>query len=397
LALNRCEDAKHSYQTAWDLATQNATAQPELAAFKSDAGVALARFYRDSGANEDALWLLQQVVTAARNAGDTPQQIWALAEIGRAQRELGDLTQAQQTYQETLALLRNQLPNAVDTEAELLTDLAKVLRSNNDAATAVLRLEEAALLVSGNDYPQQRTATLVELARAYGDQKQYSDALQSYNEALMLVRSASGWRDRAAQETEILLGMGAIYAAQLQFADGIQSYEAAQALASSSGNLLLQGEAYDQLGRLYRDSQQYGPALNSFQKALPIAQRLIQSNVGCALPVAGSWSATIYKNMGKVYQALNQLDKALTAYETARTLAKQQDNTALDQEMAAAVSNVYRLQGRHDEALALAQELGDFELEDKILNEMGRLMRDAGQLDLALEPYEQALERAREV
>ena len=137
------------------------------------------------------------------------------------------------------------------------------------------------------------------------------------------------------------------------------------------------------------------PAIDSF--SCPEAEIAIHDFL--TLAESGQWVLT-----GQIFADRNLLSQGLQAYQTALTLAQDEENKHRQGTCLNNIGNLLHDQGRVDEALAhyqqalqIAEQLGDLRGKATCLNNIGNLLRDQGRIDEALAHYQQALQIAEQL
>jgi tetratricopeptide (TPR) repeat protein len=108
--------------------------------------------------------------------------------------------------------------------------------------------------------------------------------------------------------------------------------------------------------------------------------------------------------LGIAYRNMGQIQKAITFYEDALTIAREQEDKHNKAAWLGNLGNCYADLGQtqraieyHEQALTIAREIGDRPGEGHCLGNLGNCYADLGQTQRAIEVYEQALAIAREI
>jgi tetratricopeptide (TPR) repeat protein len=140
------------------------------------------------------------------------------------------------------------------------------------------------------------------------------------------------------------------------------------------------------IGFLYKALGQKQKALEFFQEALPI----IQEVGNCA------GEAAILNNIGEIYYGFGQKQKALKFFQEALPIAQALGNRAYEAVTLVNIGFVYNALGQKqkaleyfEKALPIAQEVGNRAYEAATLNNIGFLYKALGQNQKALEFYQE--------
>lgn len=189
-------------------------------------------------------------------------------------------------------------------------------------------------------------------------------------------------------EGATLNNIGAIYDDLGQYQTALEYFEQALAIRQKLGDLYGEGDTLNNIGETYRNQGQYQLALDYYQQALAIALQLGD----------GSSEGTLLNNIGAVYDNQSRYETALDHYEQALAIARQVGNLAGKGRTLNNQGGVYVHLGQYEraldyfgQALSLQRQIGDRLGEGGTLTNMGGVYDDLGQYDAALKHYEQAL------
>ncbi len=234
---------------------------------------ALAVAYTNVRSPQQALAIYEQVLAAVRKRQDTTQEVETLKNIGTLHLSWFDYPQAGTTYEELLNIATKQGDSAA--RVTYLQELAYIYQRSKQPQKAIkvrnqlveiyqqannLTAIPALKMAIGSDYELlgQEDATLLQEAfNNYQDayltawqSQQYIRASEALRKVISMYRSY-GKIEEALQASQILL----------------QTEE----LASNFYGLMT---AYDQIGQIYLERNNYSQALAAFQKGLEFAQQL---------------------------------------------------------------------------------------------------------------------------
>jgi len=213
-------------------------------------------------------------------------------------------------------------------------------------------------------------------------------AFQSYED---LERGASCVR--GVEQGYYLLHWGWIVQRLIDTSRGLKLIE--QALGIGQGqDRQLELQALNNMGEVYQATGQPQRALELYEQALPL-MREHGDRTG---------EAATLNNIALVYQATGQPQRALELYEQALPLIRELGDHTWEVTTLNNIALVYQATGQlqralelYEQALPLMRELGNCTGEATTLNNMAGVYQATGQPERALELFEQALPLVREV
>ncbi|MEC4813976.1 MAG: tetratricopeptide repeat protein [Scytonema sp. PMC 1069.18] len=234
---------------------------------------ALGQAYQQVRSPKQAVEVYNQVLATQKQQGDTAAEIETLKTLGELNLSWFDYPSAAAAYEQLLtwASSRGDLLNQLAYLQQLVyiydqakqpqnalkvrTQLAKVYQqTNNYIQLSELKLEIAedyeALAEENPSLLQEAFSNYQVAYRTAWELQQYVGAAEALQKLINLYRS-TGQMEEALQTSSILIQ--------------------AQELANNSFGLM---NAYDQIGQIYVQRQDYPQARTAFQKALEIAQQL---------------------------------------------------------------------------------------------------------------------------
>ena len=255
----------------------------------------MGRIYTDLGQEDKALDLLNQALTFWRALPSRAGEAETLNNIGKVYNNLGQHDDALKYLNQSLAIWHelNAPPGAPSAQnAPTGPAPAQAATTSSFLATASINGE---------------ASTLDNLGRAWSDMGDGKQALDDFNQALLIFRNL-GERNG---EALVLNDTGPAYAALGQKQKALEVYNQAIALWRELGNR--QGEALtlNNLGRLYNDLGEHQTALDYYNQALPI-WREVGNPSGEALALSDIGRA--YADLGQPAKALDFQTQALPIY-----------------------------------------------------------------------------------
>jgi len=182
--------------------------------------------------------------------------------------------------------------------------------------------------------------------------------------------------------------IGGIHRAQGRYAEALESYQKALAIYERIRDQQGIADCYNNIGVINVDQGQYAEALESYQKALPIYERL-DDRQGIA---------NCYNNIGVINVYQGRYAEALEAYQKALAIYEPIGNQEGMATSYRNIGNIHRAQGRYAEALeayqkafAIYEHIGNSWGMAACYNSIGNFQSDQGWYAEALESYQKAL------
>ncbi len=226
--------------------------------------IALGETYHYLGGYTKALQYLE---LAQRAANDPFDRGWALQAIGDVQFNLGEYKQAQDYYQQALAIRRS-VGDRLGA-ARTLSSLGLAYQELSQFEAALSSYQEALSIISGLGDSTGRVYLLNNLSRAYLKQGQTQPALDYLQQALATTRLING-TGRALTFTNL----GNYYRQLQQYAQAIDFYEQALAWARKNGDRVGEAKALSGLGETLLESGQSERATQALQASLDAFEQL---------------------------------------------------------------------------------------------------------------------------
>jgi len=202
-----------------------------------------------------------------------------------------------------------------------------------------------------SSYPVGEGVAALGEAVKWRSQRQYDSALSRAQTALRIFQD----KERLDYEGKTYHLIGLIHYAQGRYAEALESYQKALTIRERIGDQQGIADCYNNIGIIHADQGRYAEALEAYQKALAIHER-IGDQQGIAI---------CYNNIGNIYKAQGRYAEALEAYQKALAI---RERIGDQRGMASSYNNIgiiHRVQGRYTEALeafqkalAIAQSLG---------------------------------------
>jgi tetratricopeptide (TPR) repeat protein len=220
-----------------------------------------------------ALQAYQQVLATVRQAQDASAEVETLNTIGELHLSWFDYPQAAATYQELLGLAAAKGDRM--NQAAYLQQLAYIYEEGKDYQQSVNILNQIAeIYVSENNLTQIPKLKLAIAANYAALAKQQPDfitqAFKSYQEAY-----TSAWElEQYVNAGEALQKLIALYRSQGQIDAALQTSSILLEAETRASNFYGLMQAYDLIGQIYLERQQYPQAKTAFQQGLMLAQQI---------------------------------------------------------------------------------------------------------------------------
>ncbi|HYW19221.1 MAG TPA: hypothetical protein VE956_07870 [Nodularia sp. (in: cyanobacteria)] len=220
-----------------------------------------------------AVEVYQQILTAVEQKQDAVAVLQTLTTMGELHLSWFDYPQAAATYERLLNLTATQSDST--NELAYLQQLRYIYQQTKQSQAAVDTLKRLAEI-----YTQENKLTQIpELKLAIGSNYEslakekpslVTEAFNNYQEAyLMAVRSR-----QYARAGEALQKLIPLYRSEGQIEEALQTSQILIETQKQAVNYYGLMQAYDQIGQLYLERQEYPQALAAFQKGLELAQQL---------------------------------------------------------------------------------------------------------------------------
>jgi serine phosphatase RsbU (regulator of sigma subunit) len=182
--------------------------------------------------------------------------------------------------------------------------------------------------------------------------------------------------------------MGIIHETQGRYAEALESYQKALTIRERIGDQQGIANCYNNIGTIHAKQERYAEALESYQKALTIRER-IGDQQGIA---------NCYNNIGNIHKAQGRYAEALESYQKALTIRERIGNQQRIAGLYNNIGNIHADQGRYAEALeayqkalAISERIGDQENIALSYTNIGTLYQAQGLYPIARTYFQKAL------
>lgn len=296
---NNYDEAEKFYNNALNLAQKNGDKQNE-----AKAKINISIINDVYGNIEKARSGFKEAINTAQNINDFESQALGYSELGVSFSFTNELIKAKQNYLKSYALYSmtgNKLRLAL-----LANNLGKVFMTMFDY-NAALKYYQEGIDLSGENKRAQ-VLNLMGLADVYTNLSNYSKALELYREA----KNISSQIKEASIEADIDYGLGSLYFNLDRNKSALDYFKNSNKL-SKGLNPYLTAETFNQIGLVYYRLDSLEKAEKYFYNSLKIGDELNDAYT----------NALAYTNLALVYEAKNNLNKALNFIEKAKTISRQ--------------------------------------------------------------------------
>lgn len=344
------------------------------------------RLQRDLGRLRQARASFDEAAVGAERSGDDTLLGEALCELGTFHRLAGELDEAESLYRRAYALL-----GAVDASgprARTMAELAELALARDRYGDAVNRFNEALLLRRKLGDLGGEARTLTGLARVCLRRGEFRQGLSFCRRALATYEEVGDARGMA--RTNGLMGQlhevrGSLEKARRRFEIALRAF------ARLTDD---QGKAWARvgLGRLAQRRADLQGARKAFRQALGVFQELED----------GRGASACHQGLGDVERLRGRPSRAIAHYGDAMLLRRRLGMAAASAETLQALGLVHGYRGEFDRALGylaeaqqLRGEVGDRRALARCISDRALVLRDAGEDEEAYGLFEQSLSMKR--
>ncbi|QMS89780.1 tetratricopeptide repeat protein [Nostoc edaphicum CCNP1411] len=332
--------------------------------------------------HQQAIQILQQVLTITRELKDQKREAIALLGLGFNYNALGAKQKALEFYNQALPLYRAVGDRAG--EATTLNNIGKVYDNLGEKQKALEFYNQALPLRRAVGDRADEATTLNNIGTVYNALGEKQKALEFYNQALPLYRAVG---DREGVATT-LNNIGTVYSALGEKQKALEFYNQALPLYRAVGDREGVATTLNNIGQFYDNLGEKQKALEFYNQALPL-YRAVGDRAGVA---------NTLNNIGAVYNALGEKQKALEFYNQALPLYSAVGDRAGEATTLNNIGTLYSDLGEkqkalefYNQALPLSHAVGNRASVASTLNNIGTLYSDLGEKQKALDFYNQAL------
>jgi CHAT domain-containing protein/tetratricopeptide (TPR) repeat protein len=330
-----------------------------------------------AASSEQAAAKLDSAANLYQQLGEIDFQGWSLLLAGQYWVRLSDYNRAAERYTRASAAFEKAgdpvgRANALD----FLGDISEVLR---DYPKAIETASKELSLARAEHLPELEAAALSILGRAYSALGDKQLALDDFQQAITIARSIG---DRT-RESAALRAAASLYNSLGDYEKALGLYQDVLKIERARGQPLNEAAALSNIGSSYASLKQTAAAIQYFEQAIALFR-----STGGGRPAL----ATTLGDCGQAYLAMHEPSKAVPLLEEALTISRETSNRWSESyalmniaRSRAGTSDSQGTAGLLADALRIAQQIDDPQLQSIILFEKARVERARGNLEPARE------------
>jgi CHAT domain-containing protein/uncharacterized protein HemY len=354
------------------------------------------------GQHQEAIALWHQAFQLFQDMGELESQMVTLNILASVYEQLGQRESVIQLLDSGLAVIR-QLRNSPRErlgqwaiESSFLGTVGLAYAGMEEHGQAAKLHQQALEIAQQIGDRTEEARALNNLGIAYRHQGEVQQAIRAYEQSLAVAEELADWE----RQVNALGNLANTYRLSGEYRQAIDLYERAIAIAQEidSGQVftlnLFLANSYQALGGEYSDQGKYQQALVYLQRAHGITSSGFGNNTAFEIEILNRMGIT-YRNLGQYQPALNVLQQALA-------IAHDIQDREMEGHVLGNLGNTYMNLGQfqqgfelHQASLRIAQELDDPLLESRALGNVGQAYALLGEVQQAIEISERRLEIAR--
>ncbi|MGC8659587.1 MAG: CHAT domain-containing tetratricopeptide repeat protein [Desulfomonilaceae bacterium] len=228
----------------------------------------LAGVYNYWSQYEKAIEYLEKALVIRRKVGDVHGEGVTLNNIGESYRALGQYSKALERLQNCLEI--GQKVGDVALEGSALNNIGLVYDAWGQYGKALEYFEKAISISRKIGQVRGEETTLNNIGNVYLSWGQYAKALDYYDKSLSISRKIGDLQ----QEGTTLNNISAIYIFSGQYTKATENLKEALSITKKIGDTMINGATLEGLGATYVQMGKFDEALDSFQEALQIYKKI---------------------------------------------------------------------------------------------------------------------------
>ena len=279
--------------------------------------------------------------------------------------------------------LYNQLLNKLDDNWQCLclTDLGRAYDSLGNYHQAIEYHQQSLTIAQQIGNRNGEGTVLGNLGNAYYSLGNYHQAIEHYQQSLTIFQQIVA----RYGEGSALSNLGNAYLRLGDYNQAIDYYQHSLTIFQQIGNRYGEGSALGNLGNAYNRLGDYDQAIEHYQQSLTIFQQIgDRYGEGNALG-----------NLGNAYRRLGNYHQAIEHYQQSLTIAKQIGNRNGESIFLCALGNAYRRLGNYHQAIEHYQQSLTIAKQISTRNEEGNALGNLGEVYYKLEDYPQSLKHSQ--
>ena len=365
------------YEQALDFHQQSLAIIRELQ-YRANEGLTLQSIgdvYLSQEKYKEAIRFYQQSLAIARELENRGYEVSVLQSLGKVYLSQEQYQQAISTYQESLEIARESGDQV--TEERALGALSFWHQRLGNYKQAIdFGQQQLEINLIRNDIRGVAIA-LSHIGAPFITLSRYDIGIDYYQQALEIAREL----EDSSLESGFLYTLGVIHRLLGQYESSIEFHEQALSIAREDKNRASEGINIQALGAVYYYQGRYQRSIEFTEKALEIAQEI------------GNTSLESYAlvSLGFNYNALGSYKVAIYFYERTLSLTRKIDERRLESIVRGKLGEAYKNLGQYTlaleeyrQALSISREIGYRDGEGLWLNNIGYLLADQSQPELAI-------------
>jgi tetratricopeptide (TPR) repeat protein len=348
---------------------------------------------------QQAIALYEQALLIWRKIGDRIQEFSTLSSISTAYKAFSQYQKALEYDNQALVITR-ELKDRFS-EAATLVNVAGDYRNLGESQKALEYYNQVLSFYQAEKKLDLAAETLQNIGGVYFfNLSETQKALDAYNKALKIQRTTNN----TAAQASTLSAIASVYSSLGEYQKALPLFNQALEIQRLRKDINGQSQIYQQIGLLYYLLGENQQSLNSLNQALKLQQQAQGNLSGTPLFLHLARQASIIQSIASTYTSLGDYPKAISYYNTARSLNQKAGNRNSEAFVLKGLSGTYNELGDKQkaleslkQALELQRAIHNPENEASTLADIGDIYQSFGDYQKALDTYNQALTLQRQL
>ncbi|MEM9219265.1 MAG: tetratricopeptide repeat protein [Cyanobacteria bacterium P01_F01_bin.150] len=392
------------YEQAIDFAEQELGIAGELGDRAEEGHILrkLGILYKNLGQYERSIDFHEQSLSIAHELGDRARQGMALNNLGDANQNLGHCTKAIEFYSESLAIAQELDEPGITAHALLMSGLCyislgefqKAIESQEEMLilseefqkTVELQEEEVSVTSSQQIDFQAVKAFIFWLSGfSHLGLSEYQQASDLFNQSLASFKETGGYKEFARLS---LIGLGYVYGVLGQYQEGIEVFQEQLVFGRQINDTIWELMSLQSLGNLHKEQGEFQSAINFYQAVIEVTQDIGDVYYE-SLAFAGL--GDVYNRQGKYQQALETLEQSLAVRPESDSPLGKGYIWNVKGEVYQNLGEYQKSLENYQKSLITFQEINARNEEGEVLGNIGSLLAESDQIELAITFYKQSV------
>ncbi|MCV3216074.1 tetratricopeptide repeat protein [Plectonema radiosum NIES-515] len=348
---------------------------------------------------QKAIALYSQALLIWRKIGDRIQEFSTLSKIATAYKAFSQSQKALEYDNQALVITRELKSSLL--EAQTLVNVAGDYRNLGESQKALQYYNQVLSFYQAEKKLDLAAETLQNIGGVYFfNLSETQKALDAYNQALKIQRTTNNTPAQASTLSEI----ASVYTSLGEYQKALPILNQALEIQRLRRDINGQSEIYGKIGLLYYLLGENQQSLNSLNQALKLQQQAQFNLSGTPLFLNLLRQAVIIQNIAGTYKSLGDYPKAISYFNSARSLNQKAGNRNSEAFVLKGLSSTYSALGDKQkaleslkQALELQRAIHNPENEASTLADIGDIYQSFGDYQKALDTYNQALTLQRQL